>query len=233
MNDGESPIKTFFRNKIVLFILVLDFCFVVSIIVLKVMMSDGSSIINLNIVPTSASISINGQSGYSNGEYRFAPGDYVIVASYDGMNTKTINVKLDSDSIVNASTFLSSGKDFDYYKLKKNYSDFLALSGIAAKGSNTTIDDDHSAEEFIAEFKKAYNLYMKELPIEYFENAEIEGKITKTKEITIRINKDEECKKTLCLKVLMLNTKDEGFANSLLTEKGFKLEDYEIYYEFF
>lgn len=232
MQDGSvSPIKAFFRNKWVRLILVIDIVIIISIIVTLIINSTKQSIITFNVVPADSQISLNGKGGYSNGSYRLAPGVYDVEISHEGLDTKNFKVDLEKDDISTIITFLHQGDNFDFYTLRDNIGDYLSLAEIASAGYNQTTDQDISAEGFITEFQKNYDLYSAQLPIEYRESEGYGANLSILKNITIRA--DYDCDVTLCVEALMVGTDSRGFVNSLLQEKGFNVEDFEIEYKIY
>lgn len=229
MQDGSvSPIGSFFRNKWVRLILIVDILAIIGIIAIIIYNLTKNSIINFTIAPIDATITVNGNSSYHNGSYQFHPGTYEVVISHDGLDSKTFTVELQDNSNAAITTFLSGSDSFDFYRLKDNYSSYLALERIAAASDNQTTDHDTSAEEFIADFRRNYNLYSTQLPAtysEYDDNNELVKYIS--------VNKSDKCNITLCIKALMNSESDRTLADSLLQGKGFNLEDFEIEYKVF
>lgn len=221
-----SPIGSFFRNKWVRLILIVDILAIIGIIAIIIYNLTKNSIINFTIAPIDATITVNGNSSYHNGSYQFHPGTYEVVISHDGLNSKTFTVELQDNSSAAITTFLSGSDNFDFYRLKDNYSSYLALERIAAASDNQTTDHDTSAETFIADFQRNYNLYSAQLPATYSEYDE-KGKLTKY----ISVRRNDNCSITLCLEALVNNEDDKILANSLLQGKGFNLKDFEIEYK--
>lgn len=221
-----SPIGSFFRNKWVRLILVIDVLAIIGIIAVIIYNSTKNSIINFTIAPIDATITVNGNSSYHNGSYQFHPGTYEITISHNDLDTKTFTINLQSNSNAAITTFLSKNGDFGFYELKDNYTSFLMLSRIAASSDNQTTDHDNSAESFIADFQRNYELRQTQLPVSYSEYNE-DGKLSKY--ISVRSN--DRCIITLCLKALIYNESDKLLVDSLLQGKGFRLEDFEIEYE--
>ena len=126
-------------------------------------------------------------------------------------------------------TFLSKDGDFSFYREKQNFSSFVRLTDVASANSNITIDHDKTAEEFIKNFQGEYDLYISAFPIQYYEY-DTEGDGSLKKSVVIANDYSEECKLTLCLKVMMNGESNRGFVRDLLIKNGIKVEDYEIRY---
>ncbi len=165
MKENRSSVAEFFRNKWVRLIIILDIIAIIVVVIFTVFNVMKTSVLYFNITPLDATISVNGDSNYANGSYRMLPGDYEIAISHEGMTTKTFNVELGGDSIVNIVTYLA-GEDggFEFYELRDNYSSYVELAGIASAENNVTTDGDTSAEEFVAEMEERLSL-MDKLPL--------------------------------------------------------------------
>lgn len=236
MQDGSvTPIGNFFRNKWVRLILVIDVLAIIGIIAVIIYNSAKNAIIDFTIAPIDATITVNGDSGYHNGSFQFFPGTYEITISHEGLDSKTFNIDLQPNSNIAITTFLSENGNFDFYEFKDNYSSYLMLERIAAASDNQTTDRDTSAEPFIANFQKNYNLYQTELPINYTERIpSSERGITVAYDLTIRRTSDKSsCIKYLCIEAFMTLTDDKNLVNSMLEDLGFNLEDFEIEYKIY
>ena len=227
MNGGG-----FLRNAWFRLVIIFDIFLLLIILVVAFLNARKSSVLTLNIAPLDAEILVNGE-GYANGSYSLAPGAYEIKISRQDLDSKTLNINLESGHNLTVAAFLKSDEDdFTFYTLKGNYSSFLKLEEIAAAENNLTYDSDSSAETFIKTFRTNYDLMFSALPIEHqeYQNT-IDGREL-TKDITIKVNYDTDCETLLCLKALILGS-DKNFADTLLKEKGLKAEDYEIYYKIY
>ncbi|MBQ1373371.1 hypothetical protein IIY66_01025, partial [Candidatus Saccharibacteria bacterium] len=163
-NEGNTPLGLFFRKKWVRIVLVIDAVVVLVIVIMLIIDSMKTAVLELNIVPLDTQISVNGSTSYSNGKYRMFPGVYEVELSYPGMESKKITVDLSHKDAALISTFLSGNDDFYHYRLKEHYDDFVALSKIASANHNQTTDYDISAESFIADFQRNYYLFTTQLP---------------------------------------------------------------------
>lgn len=232
MGEFDSPIKSFFRNKIVIGFIIVDVLAIIALAVLFIMDSLKTSIISFNVAPNDVEIFINGKGGYANDSYRIAPGDYEIKIVREELDSKTINIHIDGNSLVSFATFLSQDGDFSFYRKKKNYSSFFRLSDIASADSNITIDHDKTAEEFIKSFQRNYDLYISTFPIEYYEY-NIDGDGSLKGSVVIVNDYSEECEETLCLKATAVGDISRGFIDDLLIKNGINVEDYEIKYKIY
>lgn len=241
MQDGSvSPVGRFFRNKWVWLILAIDIAVVIFIIVISVNKAAETAIINFNIAPVDATITVNGKGGYENigqpiegdrnsdRSYSFKPGNYEIQISHPDLDTKTFNLNLEPNTNTTITTFLSKDNGFYFYTLKDNLGAFYRLAEIASAGDNQTTDHDTSAEAFITNFQEQYNLYTTELPVAYSEYNE-KGELIKY--VTVRAGAG--CAITLCLEATIFDKNDKNIALKLLEEAGFNVEDFEIEYKIY
>lgn len=233
--DGSiSLVKAFFAKKWVRLGLVIDVVAILVLIGVLIWQATKVSTITFNIAPVDATISVNGKTGFTNGTYSITPGTYEIKISHDNLESKTFTIDIAPRHAVTLSAFLSDAdQTFGFYELKENYASFLKLAEIASADNNTTNDYDTSAEDFIETFQNNYSIWQKKLPVHFTDYQETETGRKLVKDITIKTNYDEECKKTLCIKALMAFTDDKEFVNQMLKDQGFDLDHYEVVYEIF
>lgn len=231
-NEGVSPLKAFFQNKWVRLVLVIDVIIIVAIIGVLIYNLTKNAIISFTIAPIDATITVNGNSSYSNGSFQFHPGTYEVVISHDNLDSKTFTIELQPNSNVAITTFLTEDGNLDFYELKDNYSSYLMLTRIASSSDNQTTDNDTSAEAFITRFQEAYSLYSSELPVTYSEYAtDDRGRSYLANYISVRAKHD--CSYTLCLEAVLFKEDDRPMVNKMLEEAGFNVEDYEIKYRIY
>lgn len=231
-NDTISPIKQFFNNKWVRISLVIDLVLILVLIGVIIWQHTKVSTINLNITPLDATISINGDNSYKNGQYSVTPGSYQILISKEGLDTKSFTIDLSPGNTFSLSAFLSdSEKTFDFYKLRANFTSYAKLKEIASSNQNVTTDQDKSAESFIQQFEENYKLLNTALPIEYQESEGYGQDLSILKNITIKAN--YTCKYTLCIQAFIMGTNSQEFIDSLMREKGIKTEDFEVEYKYY
>lgn len=232
--DNSSPMTTFFKNKWVRLFLIVDAIAIIAVVVFAVNNALKTSVLNFNVTPLDAKILVNGRE-YEDGSYRVMPGKYEVEISHEGMVTKTFNVELGGEDIVNIVTYLV-GEDggFEFYELRDNYGSYVELSEIASAENNVTTDKDTSAEEFVAMMEKDLAVYTSGvLPINYSRYDFEENGRKLIEDVTIRKGQSGECAKTLCIEALMLFTDDKNAIMAQLADKGFKVEDYEIIYKIY
>ena len=234
MKSNVSPVKAFFRNKWVRLVLAIDAVVLVALLVVLIMNAMKTSVISFDVTPIDAKILVNG-SEYTNGSYRFAPGTYEIVASHEGMATKSFTVELGDDSIVNLATFLV-GEDggFGFYELRENYNSYVKLAEMASVENNLTVDHDVSAEEFITEFQKDYGIFeilpiVDRTPSKYGLEA---GVAYQYDMLMIQEGLDvDECLMTLCLYATDTLGGREDYVKEIVNNFGYDAGDFQIVYE--
>ena len=222
------------KNKWVKLILIINVLILIIIAVIAIDNAQKTATISIDVAPIDAEILIGGQK-YENGAHQIKPGTYDVKIAREGLSTKEFTINVSGDSVTNLVIFLSNSGNFDFYTLNGNYASFYALSQIASGANNVTTDQDKSAEDFIASYQKAFDLYRTALPINYSEYETFDYGRSLTTDITIK-RKEDDCVKALCMEALILTTGDRDgkkIANDLLIDKGFRLEDYEIEYKIY
>ena len=237
MQDGSlSPLRAFFKNKWVRIILIIDAIALLIVIGLAIWNATKVSTITFNIAPIDATISVNGNTNYTNGQYAITPGTYEVTISREGLESKTLTVDLTPKHVTTVSAFLvGADNSFNFYELKENYESYKKLESIASKENNITTDSDTSAEEFVGNYQRNLRLYQTALPIDYSDQQEIiragSPWYTTTRAFTISYNHSDECTKTLCIKISIEKIDDDNFIQEYLKEKGFDIKLYEVKYE--
>lgn len=232
-NQSSSSLKVFFQNKWVKIVLFIDSLALIATIIIFMFNMSKNSIITFNISPIDADIYI-GKEKYSNESYKIAPGTYEINISHDGLDSKTLSVKILPHHSVTVSTFLSQNGNFDFYTLKENFKSFQKLREIASKNNNRTIDNDTSAEKFLINHAKKTTIYnnlpiIDETPSKYGIDL---GVHYMNDRLIIEDGKGEEnCKTIYCIHIADTTGEKKDYALSIIDKFGFDHNDYEIFYE--
>ena len=223
--QDRSIMGDFFRNKWVRFVLVIDLIAIIAVIAAVIIDASKNAVIEFNVVPIDATISVNGTSGeYTNGSYRFVPGKYEITVSRDGLDSKTLTLEIGNNDVQTFAIFLSNNNSFDFYELKENYSSFTKLAEIASADNNLTIDHDASAEKFIEEFNKKLSINQI-LPLEY---QFIDETNYGTNSFFV-IDENEDCiYNGLCLIVSPIINASEDQILEFIRTNGYNPNDYQI-----
>ena len=232
MQDGNvSPLKAFFRNKWVRIILIIDIIAFLVVIGIIIMNSTKVSTINFNIAPVDATISVNGNTNYTNGQYAITPGSYEIVVSHEGLESKTFNIDIEPHYVVALTTFLKGADNgFGFYELNANYESYEKLKAIASKDNNLTTDQDTSAEQFISDSEHKLSI-VNILPIKGYVYADPSVGAS-TAGFAIRDGKSRrDCEKIACL---LVNYYGEGYEETVaekIKAAGYNPADYQLLYE--
>lgn len=236
-DENISPFKAFFHNKWVWLILSINIIVIIVTIAILVTESSKTAIVEFNIAPIDAKISVNDSAEYSNNNsYYFSPGTYQITISHDNLDTKVLTIELEPNHNLTVSTFLKGAKNnLDFYTLKENYTSFEALAEIASEVNNLTIDHDTSAEEFIADFQNSYRIFdilpiIEQFPSEYGLDYGVHYAYDILQIMDGRTSSDE-CTKTLCILITDTSGKKEQFALSTIDSLGFNHNAYQIIYK--
>ncbi len=231
-DDGSiSPVRSFFHNKWVRIIIIIDILIIFILIGIKLWQSTKVSVIEFNVTPIDASISVNGNTNYANGQYSITPGTYEIKISHEDLEPKTLSVNIGPDQIAPVNLFLTgANNDLSFYELQDNYKSFEKLQSIASTGKNTTTDNDTSAEKFISNFDHILSIFNK-LPIKDYVYADPNAN-SSTAGFTIRSGQNNNsCEKTSCLLVNYYGYGYEDAVMEKIREAGYDPSDYEIVYE--
>lgn len=233
--DGSSSrLKDFLNQRWVKAVFLIDILAIIVIVGILIWNATKTAMVTFSVAPLDAVVTLSGQGDYQNGTYKVHPGKYTVAISHDGLETKTFNLELKSGDVATLTTFLTGAENnLDFYELKNNYTSFQKLAEIASADNNKTTDHDTSAEDFIVKIQQLQDFYSTNLPFEYSEYGNSEdGRTTLKYGITVRTSNEDACQKFLCIKAVGKNV-DQAFIGQLLTERGFNLEDYEVYYQLY
>ena len=231
--ENTSSIRTFLKNKLVRLILVIDVIAIITIAIVSILNMNKSSDVILNITPINADISIDGQSGFTNGTYAVTSGNHTLTIAHEGLESKTFNIDVAPDSVTMVNAFLNGPNgDLSFYEQKVNYESYQKLAEIASTNNNITIDADSSAETFIAKLKHALTI-SKDLPIKgwvYGAHSGIANAATAGFAIRDGMYR-EDCVKIACLLVNYYGVDFQDAVKEKIKEAGYDPADYQIIYE--
>lgn len=232
-DENDAPILGFLKKRWVKVVLVVDVALIVGVIIFGIVLSGRNAVINFDVTPIDAEISLNGRSGYENGEYKVSPGEYQVRITHEGLEPKEFTVSVEAHDYVTVATFLEGEDGFSYYELKENYADYEKLRAIVTQDGTIVDSEISQAKEFVEKFEKAYEIF-ELLPLvdktpsrygdEYGVNYEYD---------TLEIENgqdDDACTKTLCLLVSDTTGEKESFVKSVINKLGYNYNDYETVY---
>ncbi len=233
--DGSSSrLKDFLNQRWVKAVFLIDILAIIVIVGILIWNATKTAMVTFSVAPLDAVVTLSGQGDYQNGTYKLHPGNYEVIISHDGLESKIFDLELKSGYVTTLTAFLTGeNSSLEFYELKANYTSFQKLAEIASADNNKTTDHDTSAEAFITKFQTLQSFYSANLPFEYSEYGNSEdGRTTLKYGITVRTSNEDACQKFLCIKAVGKNV-DQAFIGQLLTERGFNLEDYEVHYQLY
>ena len=230
-DSNNSPLKEFFHNKYILAFLVIDIIAIIALVGIFTNRAAKVSSIYFNVTPVDATISVNGDKHYKNGQFDIAPGKYKVEISHEGLETKTFDVDIESRDYASVVIFLAdTDHNFDFYKLQNNYESFRKLKDIASAENNITTDNDTSAETFIVDYGHIMSI-VDILPLKGYVYSEPSANMS-TGGFTIKNGLyKEQCQKSACLIVQYYGKDYEKEVSKTIKEAGYKPEDYQLIYE--
>lgn len=232
MRDKDiSPLREFFQNKYVLIFIVIDIIAIIALVGVFINRASKTSSIYFNVAPVDATISVNGDTHYSNGQFDITPGKYNVKISHDGLETKEFTVNIGSKDYTSVVTFLAdTSHSFDFYRLKDNYESFRKLKDIASADSNTTTDKDTSAQEFIAKYDRIMSI-VNVLPIKGYVYTDPSVNMS-TGGFTIKNGLyKKQCEQSACLIVQHYGKDYESEVIRKIKAAGYNPDDYQLIYE--
>ena len=226
-----SPLQEFIHNRYVWAFIAIDILAIIVVASVFFHQAAKVSTINFNVTPLDATISVNGDKHYANGQYKIAPGKYKISISHDGLETKTFSVDIGSRNYTNVTVFLTNAnKNFEFYTLQKNYESLKKLKTIASAENNITTDKDTSAQQFITNYEHIMSI-KDALPLKGYVYSEPSANMS-TGRFTIENGQsNRSCKKSTCLLVRYYGKDYENAVLEKIKEAGYNPDDYEIVYE--
>ena len=199
-------------------IIALCICGIIAVIVHN--LQPDKTLISVNVAPTQATITIDGQE-YHNGTYEFAPGQYQANIAADGFESKTLDFNVESSKTTPISTYLVNKKEgMDYYE--NSAADLQVLGSLS----------EPEAQEFMQRYNKKLTI-RDYLPIDATYNAgpmRGETKNDLQPQTITDGSTDSRCSKAFCLKVTGRNI-DQQTISDTISNLGYNINDYEVIYD--
>ena len=177
--------------------------------------------LTLSFAPTEAVLTIDG-ANYRTGTYEFEPGKYMGELHCEGFNSKTIEIDIKSRQVTTVTDYLvNEAEGMAYYE--KYAADIEVLRYVS---------NDENVSNFLNLYDQKYSL-MKYLPLDASFDNRAETGFPSQDLVSVKIKNGlmhKDCEGTLCLVIVGQKVKDE-IVKSVLIEKGYKIEDYEVIYE--
>ncbi len=229
-----SRLGDFFRNKWVRLALILDSFVLIAIIAIIIYNVTKTATVVFNVAPVDATISLNGNSSYTNNTYAVHPGTYEVAITRDGLDEKVFTVDLPANATTKITIFLAKdGDNFEFYEYEDHLESYEKLASIASAEDNQTTDYDTSAEPFLANQAEKDQI-SKILPVSF---PICDGPATRTNCDSVRISYEynENCdwKKCVVIKARGNGLTEEylSLASTYLADNGFILKNYNYVYE--
>lgn len=200
------------RHRVACGLVVLD-VIIVLIVALAVVYNDAKTArIDINVAPTSALIEINGQKYDNFASVSVFPGDYHVVISMDGMQTKELDFSLDNDEFRKVEAYLlDQDGGFSYYV--DNPDEEMVLAEVA---------NDKPSKEFVEKYSHILSI-VNDLPLEYYDRSE------PSKPVGVYIEQSSgDCKGHVVCLVVYGGEGNREIALSLIREAGYDPNDYGI-----
>ena len=180
-----------------------------------------ATVINITVAPSHAIIKLDGEVK-RNGSYIVEPGSHRVEASAEGFKSKSYDVTVD----------LNSSQEVSFYLENTTVGmEFYEKSEVEINLLRTIAKSDESAEAFLETYDSKRAL-ISETPfvVEYLTTRGYQNNMRFT-----NANSDKRCKGTLCILVSGFKEDDSSFYNTVkktISDRGYNIEDYEVFYEF-
>jgi len=216
----------FLKNWWVKIILLLDGVLILAVVVAGLMRGERNAVIDFEVTPIDAEVFLNGESGYTDGEYKVFPGEYQVKVEREGLDTREFAVTVGANEYVTVAAFLTEEGGFSYYELKDNYGDYEELRAIVARNELANSEEESAAaREFVRRFEKAYGIFDESFIGEAMSYADGTGdwRVWGSEGVA-------ECEKTLCLEVVDIHEEGKADLRKLISGAGYDFSDYQIIY---
>ena len=183
--------------------------------------ADKGTYLSLSFAPTQAVLTIDG-TDYRTGTYEFEPGKYTGELHCEGFTSKNVEIDVKNKEVTMVSDYLVNKEEGLIY-FEKHAADIEVLRSIS---------NDEEVSNFLTSYDQKISL-MGYLPLDAsFDNRAATG-FPKQDLVVVTIkngNTHKKCEGTLCLVVIGKKINNDK-VKSVLLEKGYKIENYEVIYE--
>ena len=196
----------FFRmHKVVAGVVFVDLIIVIVLVALAIIKGMKTATVDILVAPSVATVEINGAK-YGTGAYRLFPGEAEATISADGFETKTMALNLKAGETTKLYVYLNPNEDsLNYYA--RNSADAELLKKVGGMDITKII----SIQDILPITSRRYNET----------NGSMEG---------IVINQNLDCEEIFCLRVIGDSSNGHEWTRSLIKERGYNPDDYEIRY---
>lgn len=203
------------KHKVASVLVFVDIVAILIAILVVVIHNAKSATIDILVAPSEAVIKLNDEKYDNFGTYNVEPGDYHVVISMDGMQTKEYDISLADGEYTRVwSYLLDMDGGFDYYW--EHPDEVVYLADVA----------DEKAKLFVEEFERMQSI-REVLPLTFSNTYDQDA--TEVVSISIDWGEGDECeKKVYCLIINDYTGKNTEKALNMIREAGYDPDDYEL-----
>ena len=203
------------QHKIVAMIVVLNILAILIAVLVVVMHKATNASVDIYVLPSEATIELNGKRFDNFSSYNLMPGEYRVKISMDGMQTREYDLTLEDNGFERVWNYLlSDNGSFDYYISHPDEAPLL-----------TKFRSDENVKKFMEYHDKVVSI-RDALPLEYYERSDPNN------QMGVFIEEDgEECSGVLLCLVVYGGEQHKNIALDLIKNAGYNPDDYRIRFE--
>lgn len=206
------------KHKIACLVVFFDLILILGVVLAIVMHQTKTATIDFMVAPTAVEITVNGKKVERTDSLNVAPGDYHVVISMEGMQTKEVDFSLKDDEYHVVKEYLKN-EDGSFLYYVEHPDEIAVLKPIA----------DGEANKFINDYTKLSSITEK-LPLT-FSNT-YDNETDEIISISIKWGEGSECEKnSYCLIITDFTGKNREKALSMISEAGYNPDDYELVFK--
>ncbi|MBR2997431.1 hypothetical protein IKF33_03320 [Candidatus Saccharibacteria bacterium] len=215
-------------HKIISAIVAANLLAIIIIAIMFIIHISKTATIDIKVVPTTATIKLNGQTYENNVSQNLIPGKYVAEISMEGMQTKTVEMDLATDDFYKLQVYLlDSNSTFNYYETHPSEVD--ALEQLES--------NDEALKKFVDRYNKIYSI-VDQLPLQLYNRTDDPattwgvyvdqyGTSTSNELENTEDNLASKCPTIVCLEAYVSNASND-IVYDLIREAGYNPDDYQI-----
>ena len=206
----------FIRNhKVLSLLLFLNVVAVLVVILVIVIHNTKTATVDIMVTPMDAVVELNGAKYENLQSHNVRPGDYHVVISMEGMQTKEYDINVENEGFVRVWDYLlDADGGFSYYMTHPD--DEMLLEDVA----------DDEAKAWLEEFNQVREI-QDVLPLTF--SSTFDSEATEIVSVNIRWGTGEDCQEqAYCLVVRDLTGKNHEKALQMIRDAGYDPGDYEI-----
>lgn len=219
------------NHKIVSAVIMANVVAIIAIVVAFVIHNSKTATIDIRVVPSDATIKINGQTYQNYVSHNLIPGKYTAEISMDGMKSKTVELDLAKDDFYKLYTYLlDADGTFAYYETHPSEVDGLEQLGL----------NDETLNKFVERYNRIYSI-VDALPLQLYNRTDDPattwgvyvdqyGTSYSDDLENSEDNLASKCQTIVCLEASVSNI-DNSIVYDLIREAGYNPDDYQITFE--